>query len=93
MKINPDIINEVTCRHEKFHNIILCIVIYTKIIKSNKICRFKVYILRSTYLLFLCSLNYKAFELVFLHVGGMNSWLQPKFCYNFFIHRSMIFNF
>jgi hypothetical protein len=48
MKINPDIVNDVTCRHEKIHNKILCIVIYTKITKSNKICRFNVYILRST---------------------------------------------
>jgi hypothetical protein len=31
MKINPDIVNDVTCRHAKFHYKILCIVIYTKI--------------------------------------------------------------
>jgi hypothetical protein len=84
MKINPNIVNDVISRHEKFHNKILCIVIYTKITKSSKICRFKVYILRSTHLTFLCSPNYKAFELDFLHVSGINSWLQPNFCFNFF---------
>jgi hypothetical protein len=84
MKINPNIVNDVTCRHANFHNKILCIVIYIKITKSDKICRFKVYIFRSTHLPFLYSPNYKAFELDFLHVGEINSWLQPNFCFNIF---------
>jgi hypothetical protein len=41
MKINPDIVNDVTYRHAKFHYKILCIVIYTKIIKSDEICILK----------------------------------------------------
>jgi hypothetical protein len=36
MKINLDIVNDVTCRHKNFHNKILCIVIYTKIINLTK---------------------------------------------------------
>jgi hypothetical protein len=91
MKINPNIVNDVTCRHANFHNKNLCIVIYTKITKSDKICRFKVYIFRSTHLPFFCSPNYKASELDFLHVGGINSWLQPISF--FLIHRSIIYNF
>jgi hypothetical protein len=65
VKINPDIVNDVTCRHEIFYYKILCIVIYTKITKSDKIRRFKVYILRSTHLSFLCSPNY---NLIFVSI-------------------------
>jgi hypothetical protein len=84
MKINLDIVNDATFRHAKFHNKSFCIVIYIKIIKSNKIYKFKVYILRSTHLSFLCSPNYKAFELDFFQFGGINSCLPPNFCFKFF---------
>jgi hypothetical protein len=41
MKINLDIINDVTYKHAKFYYEILYTVGYTKIKKSNKICRFE----------------------------------------------------
>jgi hypothetical protein len=62
--------------YAKFHSKILCIVGYTKIIKSNKICRFETYILRFRCLSFLCSPKYKVFIQDFLHVGGINCWLH-----------------
>jgi hypothetical protein len=41
MKINLGIVNDVTFNHAKFYYEILCIIAYTKITKSDKICRFK----------------------------------------------------
>jgi hypothetical protein len=57
MKINLDIVNDVTFYYE-----MICIVGYTKITKSDKICSFGIHILRSTCLSFLCSKEYKVFE-------------------------------
>jgi hypothetical protein len=73
MKINQDMVNDVIYKYAKFYYEILCIMGYTKITKYGKIYRFKVYILRSRRLLFLCSLKYKVFEQDFLHIGGINS--------------------
>jgi hypothetical protein len=73
MKINSDIVSVVVYKYAKFYYEILYIVSYTKITKSDKICRFEIYILRSRCLLFLCSPKYKLFEQDFLHVGGINS--------------------
>jgi hypothetical protein len=84
MKINLGIVNDVTYKHAKFYYEILCIVSYTKITKSGKICRFEIYILRSRRLSFLCSLNCKVFDHDFLHVCGINSWLHTNFFFNFF---------
>jgi hypothetical protein len=41
MKINLDVVNNVTYKHAKYYYKILCVVGYTKIIKSDKIYRFK----------------------------------------------------
>jgi hypothetical protein len=59
MKINLDIINDATYKHAKFYYEILYTVGYTKIKKSNKVCRFEIYILRSRHLPVLCSPKYK----------------------------------
>jgi hypothetical protein len=75
VKINWDIVNDVIYKYEKFHYFIVG---YTKITKSDKLYRFKIYILRSRWLLFLFSQEYKVFEHVFLHVGGINSWLHTN---------------
>jgi hypothetical protein len=69
MKINQDIVNDVIYTYAEIYYKILCIVIYTKITKSDKICGFEIYILRSRHLLFLCSPKYKVLEQDFLHVG------------------------
>jgi hypothetical protein len=57
MNINLDIRNDVNYKHAKFYYVILCIASYTKISKSDKICRFEIYILKYTHLSFLCSQN------------------------------------
>jgi hypothetical protein len=44
MKINLNIVNDVTYKHVKFWCKILCIMVYTKITKSEIICRFEKYI-------------------------------------------------
>jgi hypothetical protein len=58
-KINQDIVNDAIYKYAKIYYKILCIVGYTKIIKSGKIYRFEVYILRYRHLLFFYSLKYK----------------------------------
>jgi hypothetical protein len=93
MKINWDIVNDVMYKYENFHYEILFIVEYTKITKSDKLYRFKIYIFRSRSLLFLCSQGYKVFEHDFLHIGGINSWLHANI-FSFFLKlRNMIFSF
>jgi hypothetical protein len=73
MKINQGTVNHVIYKYVKFYYEILYIVGYTKITKSDKICTFEIYILKSTCLLFLCSPKYKVFEQDFWLVGGINS--------------------
>jgi hypothetical protein len=41
MKINLGIVNDVTYKHTKFCYEVLCIIGYTKITKSDKMCSFK----------------------------------------------------
>jgi hypothetical protein len=41
MKINMDIVNNVTYKHAKLYYKILYVISYIKITKSDKICRFK----------------------------------------------------
>jgi hypothetical protein len=43
MKINQGIVNDVIYKYAKFHYEILCIMGYTKIKKSDKICTFEIY--------------------------------------------------
>jgi hypothetical protein len=73
MEINQDIVNDVIYKYAKFYYDFFCIVGYTKITKSDKICRFEIYILRSRRFSFLCSPKYKVFAQDFLHAGAINS--------------------
>jgi hypothetical protein len=68
MKINLDKVNDVTYKHVKFHYEILSIVSYTKIINSEKICRFEDTHTQTTCLSFLCSPGYNEFEHDFLQI-------------------------
>jgi hypothetical protein len=45
MKINLDIVNNITYKYAKFYYEILYIIGYTKITKSDKICIFEMYVL------------------------------------------------
>jgi hypothetical protein len=62
IKINMYIVNDITYKQAKFHYKILYIVGYTKITNSDKNVDLKLYMLRSTYLSFLCSPKYKSLE-------------------------------
>jgi hypothetical protein len=73
MKINIDIVNDVIYKHEFFYYEIHCIVVYKKIIKFGENVDLKIYLLRSTRLLFLWIPKYKVFEHEFLQVCGTNS--------------------
>jgi hypothetical protein len=84
MKINLDIVKDVTYEYAKLYYEILCIVGYTKIINLRKFVDLKIYVLRSRLLTFLCSLKYNVFEYDFFHVCGINSWLHPDFCFQIF---------
>jgi hypothetical protein len=56
---------------------------YTKMTKSNKNCRCEIYIVRSTYLSFLCSPKHKLFEHVFqMTVGKLLA--TSKYLFQFF---------
>jgi hypothetical protein len=52
MKINQATVNDVIYKYAKFCYEILFIMGYTKITKSDKMCTFEIYILRSICLLF-----------------------------------------
>jgi hypothetical protein len=91
MKINLYISNDVIYKYANFYYEILYIVGYIKITKSDKICRFEIYILRSRCLPFLCSPNYKVFEYDFLHICGIKSWLHMKIYSKFFETRKYVF--
>jgi hypothetical protein len=68
---------------------------YTKITKSDKKFRFKIYILRSRprRLLFLYRPKYEVFAQEFLHVGVINSWLHVNiFSIVSLKFRNMFFN-
>jgi hypothetical protein len=94
MKINEDIVNDVIYKYAKFYYKILCIVGYTKITKSSKIYRFKVYILRPRRLSFLCSLKYIILKKDFLHAGGINCWIHANIFFHTFLKlRNIIFTF
>jgi hypothetical protein len=54
--------------------------------KSDTICRFEKYVLRSTHLSFLCSPNYNVFEHDFLHLSGINNWLHQHIFVQFFLN-------
>jgi hypothetical protein len=88
MKINLDVVIDVTYKYAKFYYKILCIMGYTKVTKSNKIDRFEIYILRSRHLSFLCRPKYKVFEHEFLYICGINSWLHANIFY--FLHVQQI---
>jgi hypothetical protein len=84
MKINLNIVKDVTYKCVKFYYKILYIVGYTKIINLIKFVDLKINILRSRRLSFLCRPKYKTFEHDFLHACGINSWLYPDFCFQIF---------
>jgi hypothetical protein len=82
MKINLDIVNDVIYKYANIDYEILCIMGYTKITKSDKTYRFKIYILLSRYLLFLCSSKYNVFEHDCFHVlwdniSGKRVFIRP----------------
>jgi hypothetical protein len=70
MKINIDIVNDVICKHTKFHYKILYIMSYIKITKSHKFVDCKIYIFKSIYLLFLCSPKYNVLNTFFPYLQG-----------------------
>jgi hypothetical protein len=84
MKINLDIVNDVTYKHAKFQYEIRYIMGYTKMANCGNICRFENIHNRSTCLVLLCSQKYKVFEYGFLHVCRINSWLHPNIFSQFF---------
>jgi hypothetical protein len=73
MKVNLDIVNDLTYKHVKFQYEIHYIMGYTKITNYGNICRFENIHNRFTCLSFLCSQKYKVFEYEFLHVYRINS--------------------
>jgi hypothetical protein len=79
MKINLDMVNDIIYNYVKFYCKILYIMGYTKITRSDKICRFEIYIHRSRRLSFLCSLKYKKVRHIFFYICGINSWLHAIF--------------
>jgi hypothetical protein len=68
MKINMDIVNDVSYKRAKFHYEILYILTYTKITNLIKFVDLKIYALRSRHLSFVCSQKYNRREHDFLHV-------------------------
>jgi hypothetical protein len=84
MKINLDIVNDVTYKHAKFQYKILYIMGYKKMTNYGNICRFENIHNRSTRLPFLCSLKYKVFDYKFLYFCRINSWLHPNIFSQFF---------
>jgi hypothetical protein len=63
------IVNDISYKHAKSQYKILCIVVYTKVTKSDEFADFKIYILGSTCLChFLCSSKYGVFEIYILHI-------------------------
>jgi hypothetical protein len=84
MKINLDIVNDVTYKHAKFQYEIRYIMGYTKNTNYGNICRFENIYNRSTRLSFLCSPKYKVFEYEILRVCRINSWLYPNIFFTIF---------
>jgi hypothetical protein len=84
MKINLNIVKDVTYKCAKFYYEILYIVGYTKITNLIKFVDLKINVLRSRRLSFLCRPKYKTFEHDLLHACGINSWLYPDFVFRFF---------
>ena len=64
--------NGVSYKIAKYQLEMVCILSYTKIIKSNKFGDLKICILRSTLFTFLCNSEYKIFETDFLHVCNIH---------------------
>jgi hypothetical protein len=73
MKINLNIVKDVTYKCAKFYYEILYIMGYTKIINLIKFVDLKIDVLRSRRLSFLCRPKDKAFEHDLLHACGINS--------------------
>jgi hypothetical protein len=93
MKINLDIVNDVTYKHVKFQYYkIRYIMGYTKIKNYGNICRFENIYNRSTRLSFLCSPKYKIFEYEILHIYRIKSWLYSNIFHNFLKLKNMIFD-
>jgi hypothetical protein len=62
MKINLDIVKDITYKYAKLYYEILCIVGYTKITNLRKSAALKIYVLRFRHLSFLCSPKYNVLE-------------------------------
>jgi hypothetical protein len=61
-KKNLHIVDDVTYKHMQIFNTNSLYYGLHKMIKSGKNCRFEIYMLKSSNLLFLCSLEYKVVE-------------------------------
>jgi hypothetical protein len=74
MRTNLVIVNDVTFKDAISYKDVFVIVCYTKITKSDKICRFRnIHTQIYRCLSFLCSSKYKVFKHDFMHVCGINS--------------------
>jgi hypothetical protein len=96
MKINLDIVNNVTYKHVKFQYKICYIMDFTKMTNYGNIYRFENIHNRSTRLLFLCSQKYKVFWIWIFKRCRINSFLHPNIfstILQFYKTTNMFFNF